>query len=405
MPEDTTTTTTTSTTSTITTIRPCDACYNGCVEIVSDQCVRYTGIGSEALGISTGDSLLTVENILIDTVVSFLDGTGIDITINPAYYCELVDQYLPVGTPNLVEVLSALVRAACELQVQIDAIDVTLAELNTPYDTDCLSGVDETSTTHEVLQAVITKLCVVEADLAALALDLDTNYVKLADLDALIAAYLASQAGGSTQQSSKMVPFVAYEYYGSLTDFDGTGAGIPANGFNKVYLCNGLNGTPDKRGRVAVGAIASVPPVGIGLDAAVNPAFAGNPNYALSGTAGTNTVTLTTPQLPAHSHTATVVASGTVGNHTHIIMGGDGPGAGPNPTALEVAANENAEGGNGSYNIKPAVSQVHNSGITSASGAGPVSVSVAVSNSNTGNNEAHLNIQPVIAAYYIMYIP
>jgi len=86
-------------------------------------------------------------------------------------------------------------------------------------------------------------------------------------------------------------------------------------------------------------------------------------------------------------------------------MGGDGPGAGPNPTALEVAANENAEGGNGSYNIKPAVSQVHNSGITSASGAGPVSVSVAVSNSNTGNNEAHLNIQPVIAAYYIMYIP
>jgi microcystin-dependent protein len=384
---------------------PPEACFNGCVDITADACVRYTGNGSEALGISTGDSLLTVENILIDTVVSFLDGTGIDITINPTYYCELVSQYLPEGTPNLVEVLSALVRAACELQVQIDAIDVTLAELNTPYDTDCLSGVDETSTTHEVLQAVITKLCVVEADLAALALDLDTNYVKLSDLDALIAAYLASQSGGSTQQSSKMVPFVAYEYYGSLTNFDGTGAGIPGNGFNKVYLCNGLNGTPDKRGRVAVGAIASVPPVGIGLDAAVNPAFAGNPNYALSGTAGANTVTLTTPQLPAHSHTATVVASGTVGNHTHIIMGGDGPGAGPNPTALEVAANENAEGGNGSYNIKPAVSQVHNSGITSASGAGPVSVSVAVSNSNTGNNEAHLNIQPVIAAYYIMYIP
>ena len=383
----------------------CESCYNGCVETVSDQCVRYTGIGSEALGITTGDSLLTVENILIDTVVSFLDGTGIDITINPAYYCELVDQYLPVGTPNLVEVLSALVRAACDLQVQVDAVEAEIAILNADYDVDCLSGVTDSSDTHAVLQAVITKLCIVEANLAALTLDLDTNYVKLADLDALIAAYLASQAGGSTQQSSKMVPFVAYEYYGSLTDFDGTGAGIPANGFNKVYLCNGLNGTPDKRGRVAVGAIASVPPVGIGLDAAVNPAFAGNPNYALSGTAGANTVTLTTPQLPAHSHTATVVASGTVGNHTHIIMGGDGPGAGPNPTALEVAANENAEGGNGSYNIKPAVSQVHNSGITSASGAGPVSVSVAVSNSNTGNNEAHLNIQPVIAAYYIMYIP
>jgi microcystin-dependent protein len=385
---------------------PPEACYNGCVEIVSDQCVRYTGNDVAALGIQTNDSLFTIENILINKVVSFLDGTGIDITINPSYYCELVEQYLPVGTPNLVELLSALVRAACELQTQIDAIDGTLAILNADYDVDCLTGVTDSSDTHAVLQAVITKLCVVEADLAALTLDLDTNYVKLADLDALIAAYLASQAGGPTQQSAKMIPFVAYEYYGSLSNFDGTGAGIPANGFNDVYLCNGLNGTPDKRGRVAVGAIASVPPVGIGLDPAVNPDFAGNPNYALSGTAGANTVTLITSQLPLHTHNATVVASGTVGNHTHIIMGGGGPGTGgAGPTALEVAANGNADGGNLGYAIRPATSQVHNSGITSASGAGAVSLSVAVSNSNTGSGEAHSNIQPVIAAYYIMYIP
>jgi microcystin-dependent protein len=202
-----------------------------------------------------------------------------------------------------------------------------------------------------------------------------------------------------------MIPFVAYEYYGSLSNFDGTGAGIPANGFNDVYLCNGLNGTPDKRGRVAVGAIASVPPVGIGLDPAVNPAFAGNPNYALSGTAGANTVTLITSQLPLHTHNATVVASGTVGNHTHIVMGGSGPGSSPAPNALEVAANEKADGGNASYKMSVATSQVHNSGITSASGAGAVSLSVAVSNSDTGSGEAHSNIQPVIAAYYIMYIP
>ena len=48
---------------------------------------------------------------------------------------------------------------------------------------------------------------------------------------------------------------------------------------------------------------------------------------------------------------------------------------------------------------------MHNSGITSASGAGPVSLSVAVSNSDAGSGGAHQNIQPVIAAYYIMYIP
>jgi len=327
---------------------PPEACFNGCVDITADACVRYTGNDSEELDISTGDSLLTVENILIEKVVSFLDGTGIDITINPSYYCTLVSQYLPVGTPNLVEVLSALVRAACNLQVQVDAVEAELAILNADYDVDCLSGVTDSSDTHAVLQAVITKLCVVEADLAALTLDVDTNYVKLADLDALIAAYLASQSGAPTQQSSKMVPFVAYEYYGSF-------------------------------------------PVGIGLAPAVNPANPGNPNYALTGTTGANTVTLTPTQLPAHTHTAlgtTVVTLNDPG-HTHAIgqsgvTGGGGTIAVGNTSPKDIQAISNT------------------TGITVTSNTAN---NVAITVDPTGDNVAHSNIQPVIAAYYIMYIP
>jgi microcystin-dependent protein len=371
---------------------PPEACYNGCVEIVSDQCVRYTGDDVPALGIQTNDSLFTIENILIDKVVSFLDGTGIDITINPSYYCELVEQYLPEGTPNLVEVLSALVRAACELQTQVDAIDGTLAILNADYDVDCLSGVTDSSDTHAVLQAVITKLCIVEADLAALTLDLNTNYVKLADLDALIAAYLASQAGGTTQQSAKMIPFVAYEYYGSLSNFDGTGAGIPANGFNKVYLCNGLNGTPDKRGRVAVGAIASVPPVGIGLDPAVDPAFAGNPNYALSGTAGANSIVLVPSQLPAHSHNALGTAIVTLNDPGHSHYVGNTPEGWSSSGTIGIVDRTPT-------NVPTTTATT---GITVTSNAAN---NVSITVEPTGDNVAHSNIQPVIAAYYIMYIP
>lgn len=371
---------------------PPEACYNGCVEIVSDQCVRYTGDDVPALGIQTNDSLFTIENILIDKVVSFLDGTGIDITINPSYYCELVEQYLPEGTPNLVEVLSALVRAACELQTQVDAIDGTLAILNADYDVDCLSGVTDSSDTHAVLQAVITKLCIVEADLAALTLDLNTNYVKLADLDALIAAYLASQAGGTTQQSAKMIPFVAYEYYGSLSNFDGTGAGIPANGFNKVYLCNGLNGTPDKRGRVAVGAIASVPPVGIGLDPAVDPAFAGNPNYALSGTAGANSIVLVPSQLPAHSHNALGTAIVTLNDPGHSHYVGNTPEGWSSSGTIGIVDRTPT-------NVQTTTATT---GITVTSNAAN---NVSITVEPTGDNVAHSNIQPVIAAYYIMYIP
>ena len=386
----------------------CESCYNGCVETVSDQCVRYTGLSSEELGITSGDNLQMVIEDLIDKLVPLLVGEGDQITLTSAIRCAIINGYLP--TPTVAnqwtseQIFQALVQVVCDLQAQIDAIDAEIATLNADYTISCLTGVTASSDTHAIVQAIINKLCTTVADLAALELDVATNYVKLADLDALIAAYIASSSGGgSTQQYLKMVPYVAYEYYGPIGNFDGSGIGIPANGFFKVYLCNGLNGTPDKRGRVTVGAIQNVP--GGPLDAAVNPANAGNPNYAIYNTLGANTVTLITPQIPVHTHNAIVSASGTVDNHTHIIMGGGGPGTGgPTPTALQVAASANLDGGNAGYFVRPASVQTHSSGITSASGAGPVSLSVNVSNETTGNGAAHPNIQPIIAAYYIMYI-
>jgi microcystin-dependent protein len=344
---------------------------------------------------------------IINTLVPLLTGDGDKITLLTAIRCAIINGYLPtpVDTDQWTskQIFQALVKVVCDLQTQIDTIDSTLATLNANYTIGCLTGVTGSSDTHDIVQALINKLCATVASLTALELDVATNYVKLADLDALIAAYIAGQSGGnSNQQYLKMVPYVAYEYYGPLTNFDGTGMGIPANGFYKVYLCNGLNGTPDKRGRVGVGAIQNVP--GGPLDAAVNPANLGNPNYAIYNVDGANTVTLITSQIPTHTHNATVSASGTIGDHTHIIMGGAGPGPGPEPTALQVTASSNIDGGNLGYKTRPASVQSHNSGITSLSGSGAVSLSVSVSNDTAGNGAAHPNIQPVIAAYYIMYI-
>jgi hypothetical protein len=44
---------------------PCSNCYNGCTEIVSDKCVKYTGLDVPALGIQNGDSLNFIEASLI----------------------------------------------------------------------------------------------------------------------------------------------------------------------------------------------------------------------------------------------------------------------------------------------------------------------------------------------------
>jgi microcystin-dependent protein len=358
---------------------------------VSDECVRYTGINYAALGVETGDNLVSVEQAIMNALVPLLTGTGDAITLSAGDVCALVTGYLTAGlTHTSKEWITALSKGECNLQAQIVAINNTLAILNADYSIGCLTGVTASSDTHDVLQAVITKLCTTVANLAALTLDVDTNYVKLADLDALIAAYLASQGGGgSNQQYLKMVPYVAYEYYGSLNNFDGTGAGLNSAGFYKVYLCNGLNGTPDKRGRVTVGAIANVPPVGVGLDAAVNPANPGNPNYAVFNTAGVNTIVLTPSQMPSHSHaalaTSTAVVSPNPHSHNYNTQNTTGTASG-------------LSGGAHPLNNNPTSSNTSSVSLS-------VSVDTSVTVSNTGDNAAHSNIQPVIAAYYIMYIP
>jgi microcystin-dependent protein len=374
----------------------CDSCYNGCVETVSDQCVRYTGLDSIPLNIETGDNLQLVLDNIINNLVPLLTGEGDKILLIEAIRCALIDSYLPNPTiPDTwtsAQIFEALTQAVCELQSEIDAVAAAVAVIEADYDVDCLTGVEANSGTHDVVQAIITKLCTTILDVYALELDLNTNYVKLADLDALIAAYLASQAGGGTQQSLKMIPYVAYEYYGSLDNFDGTGAGIPENGFYQVYLCNGLNGTPDKRGRVAVGAIENVPPIGIGLDAAVNPIYVGNPNYSLADTAGANTVVLVTPQLPAHSHVALGTTTVTLNDPGHSHYVGNTPEGWSSAGSIGIVDRAPA-------NVQTTTS---NTGITVTSNfANNVSITVEP----TGQNQAHLNIQPVIAAYYIMYIP
>ena len=368
----------------------CNNCYNGCVETTSDKCVRYTGNNVEDLSIENGDSLYVVEQALIDAVVSFLDGTGIDITINPTAYCSLVTSYLPVSptvvTPTAVQLFEALVKAACSLQTQVTSINSTLTILNADYTIDCLTGVTASSDTHAVLQATINKLCDLGVDLAALALDVDTNYVKLSDLDTLIQAYLDS-TGASSEYYTKMVPYTAVEYYGTLANFDSTGAGT--GDWINIYLCNGQNGTPDKRGRVPVGAIQLVP--GGALNAAVNPATPGNPNYAVGDVSGANTITLDATQIPSHTHILTDPG------HNHFISGNGSTASCGVPDNLTAIASGGSCGTNDAYTLRPS---------TLAATVGRSSTSTTgISVANTGGGLAHANIQPVLACYYIMYIP
>lgn len=360
----------------------CSNCYNGCTQIVSDQCVRYTGIDIPVLGIQNGDSLSYVEQAIIEFLVPTLDGSGIIIDTAQLNLCEIVSSNLPTcGNISVVDVLKALVQSVCSLQSQIVTINSSITsinneldEINGPYTIpSCLEGLTSTSTTHEVLQNVITTFCQFVASVGV-------TYVKLEDLNTLIAQYLQSQQT-SDKYYTKMVPYVAMEFYpipGILNNFDNTGAGISGTIWEKIYLCNGLNGTPDKRGVVAVG-VTDGTMLGNPMNPLVNPSSPGNPTYTYNtGIVGTNTVQLTGNNMPSHTHAATSIVSPDPHDHSYLVG---------------TSASNSDSGGTPDF--------VGQAGGTT----GTVNLTVTTTNAVAGGDQPHNNYQPGIGCYYIMYIP
>ncbi len=371
----------------------CSNCYNGCAQIVSDQCVKYTGVDVPALGIQKNDSLSYVEQALITFLTATLDGTGIAIDIDDELYCPLVSDYLQAcETITALDLFKALVQAACNLQGQVDDVVAELAALEGDYTVDCLEDVAAGDGTHAIVQAIITKLCEIDTDLASLALDVDVNYVKIVDLNTYIQAYLDSIAI-TDRYSSRMVPYSILPYYGSLSFFDATGAGLAGTAWEDIYLCNGLNTTPDFRGRGLVGAIIGVPGGALDpeVDPAANPTF--NPNYAVGTPAGANNISLTTGQIPSHTHTVTDP------EHTHVLATSEVSNAGMLSGANYLATRGNpALGVNYQYELQSAITGDPDVGQVASSATG-------ISIDNTGGGAAHDNKQPVRATYFIMYIP
>lgn len=200
---------------------------------------------------------------------------------------------------------------------------------------------------------------------------------------------------------------------GVITLWSGSIASIPSG----WALCNGSNGTPDLRDRFVVGA---------------------GTTYAVGATGGSATSTLTTNELPAHTHSlsasGTTAASGdhthsfsgttstqsadhvhsgttaTAGTHTHTesavdnfdgsqtLIGGSTPIGGYRQTSSAGAHNHTFTTGGVSAN------HTHDfSGVTSAVSATHThSVTVTGTSGSTGSGAAFTNLPPYYALAYIM---
>jgi microcystin-dependent protein len=112
------------------------------------------------------------------------------------------------------------------------------------------------------------------------------------------------------------------------------------------YLCDGTNGTPDLRDRFIVSS---------GL------------NYNVGASGGSDTKTLTTNELPAHTHSGTTSSNG---SHLHLIANADVVTAGQDLTNSNYLADNGNIGTSSSYNLggsatTPTIGNTTNNGIHS----------------------------------------
>ena len=360
----------------------CSNCYDNCVQTTTDKCVKYTGLPNEVLGIKTGDSLSYVEQALIGFVTANSNGTGVKFRLEPEDICSITSNFMTTCTDHsVVDYVRALSKSVCLLTTEITNIISNMSSTETTYMVGCLN-VDEDGGTHVVLQATINETCNNAQSITAINFNLETNYVKVSEIDNYIADFIANNTSEEAilGHASKMVPYTVVEYYGSLGYFDATGAGTGE--WTNIYLCNGNNTTPDKRGRVAVGTTTGMN--GAAFAPAVNPALPGNPTYSLYSTGGSNTVTLSASQVPSHTHTG---GTDQDNGHTHDLSNTNLMGRNPSGARFEG-------GGSNQYTVGGSL-------VTSRAGAHSHSF---VTNPSGGGG-SHPNIQPVLACHYIMYIP
>jgi len=386
----------------------CNNCFNGCTEIISDQCVRYTGIAIPELGINNGDTLAAVELAITTYLIDALDGSGINPIVDPEIICNVISKYFAecAGCDGLSlnELLTAMIKAICDLQVQINETNAAFAALEDAYDVDCLSGVSADSGTHAILQATIDKLCIMDTALTGVINSLVT-FVTIDTIDALIADYLANDPTQSLV-SNKMIPYSAVPFFGSIVGkFDATGAGI--GDWVNIYLCNGNNpGVPDLRGRALVGVTTGIPGGPMGPE--VNPGGF-NPFYSQGTTTGANSIALNVTQMPNHTHAVTINNS-TAHSHYMAVGGSEttsdvnslynGTFAGRKDLGLVSRALPLPNDDNFDYELVTIAGTI-DAGKTSDSGIHTHTNSVT----NEGGGLGHLNIQPVYATNYIIYIP
>lgn len=289
-----------------------------CANIYSSDCIKYMGSPNPIFGICTGDNTTEVYEVIIQKILEILSGNGINLEGIEKASCSYITQKLQLHPTNLVNVLKTVIDVLCTYRLSIDDIykQINSGGSNVTFDLKCISLPAGKPSIELILQTVISAHCALSSQV--------TNLIQAAGSTTIINTIVnqllndlikgLGPYGIKKQQTGDKVsylltglipPKVALPYFGSLSNFDNSGKGIPSAGYDGWFLCNGNNSTPDLRGVTLIGAIQGVG--GPVLSANVDPVANNDSslNYTIGQTGGTSKVALNTSQIPSHTHAVT----------------------------------------------------------------------------------------------------
>ena len=158
---------------------------------------------------------------------------------------------------------------------------------------------------------------------------------------------------------------------GVITMWSGSILSIPTG----WVLCDGTNGTPDLRNRFVVGA---------------------GDDYTVGDNGGEASTTLTTAELPGHTHTGTTDADGA---HSHFVANGDTVNATTSALSSSTTIGKNGSQASTSFNyLLGGTATTANQGLTDEEAAHSHTFTTA----STGDGSSFENRPPYFALAYIM---
>jgi len=283
---------------------------SSCVDTTSSDCVKWVGDEVEVLGICTGDNLTEVVEVILSKLQDIAQAKGIKLNDLVAS-CADLDLLIQNSDKELSSILKIILDRECYLQSQITQIN-TIINTTTPITVDLKCLPNTVTNRAQLDQALIDKLCAFQDRLDILEgkIPQQVNITELVTdvlFDKLKSCNGGIEVSGTGVNRSfnftGMIPVGGRIFTEvSLTNFTNTGLGTGV--WCNFALCNGLNGTRNMAGLV--------PAMANNVQGALAPGQFGTIN--VGDVRGADAITLTSGQLPNHSHTVTQTP------HSHTVV-------------------------------------------------------------------------------------